>query len=366
MQKEFITSWQASCILVMFIFGSTLVFGIGNQAGQDTWITLLFTLAMAIPAVLIYARIISLLPGKDLFEIMEELFGRFFGKILIVLFSWYAIHLGASVLRNFTDFIQVVSLPETPQLPVAILMIAVVIYLTKSGVHILGKWAAITLTIIGAVIVFTVLFSLRSLDPTSILPVMDHSLGTITTAAFQQFALPFGETVLLLGIAGSLKKEDSPYKAYLYGILIAGFISLLTILRNIMLLGTPLMQAVYYPSFVAAKIINTGDFFARIESLISMNYLFAGVTKIALCLLAAAKGLTVLFNLQNYKKILAPACLLTLAFSATFYNSVMHLFDFVEYYYPIYAVPFQIIIPLLVWIGAELKAHKKNGSKIEE
>ena len=361
MPRENITQLQGNCILIMFIFGSTIVFGVGSEAGQDMWIAFVLALAMTVPAVLVYARIMSLSPGKDLFEIMEELFGKIFGKTLTVLVAWFAIHLGASVLRNFTDFIQVVSMPETPQLPVAILILAVIIYLTKCGVELFGRWAAVTLIIICAVFLFTLSLSFKSMEFTNILPIMGHSSDVIIRAAFQQFSLPLAETVLFLGLAGSLKKEASPYKAYLYAILFAGTLTIIIILRNISLLG-PLMEAVYYPSYVATRLVNTGDFLVRTENLISINYLFAGVVKLSLCVFAGAKGLASLFNIQNYKDVLAPVCLLLLMFSVISYESVMHLFDFVKNYYPIYVFPFQVIIPLLVWIAAEIRRVRKDGA----
>jgi len=122
-----------------------------------------------------------------------------------------------------------------------------------------------------------------------------------------------------------------------------------------------MMDATYFPSFNAAKIMNLGDFLPRIESLITTNYLFAGITKIALCLLAASKGIANLFDLQDYREILAPAGMMILALSVISYESVMHLFEFVDRYYAIYAIPFQIIIPLAIWIAAEIKVRRKKS-----
>lgn len=364
MQKESITRRQANCILITFIFGSTVVFGVGTEAGQDMWISLLITIATIVPVSLIYARTIKLCPGKNLSEMLEELFGKVFGKILIILYVWYSIHLSASILRNFTDFIQVTSMPETPQVPVAICILAVILYLTKCGLEVFGKWAVVVFIVVCGIIPFTVLLSSNTLDWTHLSPIMNHDLKDILTSSFQQFSLPFGETVLFLGIAASLGKNESPYKVYLYGILCAGFISVIILMRNILVLGPEMMESVYYPSFVAGRIINPGEFFARIESVISMNYLLAGVTKIALCVFVAAKASANLFNLQNYKSMLAPVCFLCLMFSMISYHSSTHLFVFVKYYYPVYVVPFQIMIPLLVWITAEFKnAKKKNHNR---
>lgn len=350
----------------MFIFGSTLVFGIGTEAGQDIWISQLFAIAFTIPAVLMFARIMKLFPGKNLFEIIDELFGKIFGKVLIVLLVWYALHLSASVLRNFTDFIQVTTMPETPQLPVAIMLLAPILYLARCRTGVFGKWSVVTFVIISTIILFTILLSIEAMDWNNILPVMEHDMGTLLNSSYQLFTLPLGETFLFLGIADSLKKGDSPYKAYLYGILFIGFSSLLILPRNVLVLGPGMMEVTYYPSFAVGRIINPGDFFARIENMLSMNYIFTGITKITLCIVFVVKGIASLFKIPEYRKILAPICLLCLALSIISYHSVMDLFDFVKRYYPIYTIPFQILIPLLIWITAEIKKSRKKASFHEE
>ena len=279
MNNELITHRQASSILVMFIFGSTLVFGVGTEVGQDMWISLLLTIAMILPVSLMYARLVRLYPGKTLFEMLEVLFGKIAGKILTGVFVWYAIHLGASVLRNFTDFFQVTSMPETPQLPIAVLLLAVVVYLVKCGMETYGKWALVTFSIICIMMLFTLLLSIGSIKWSNLLPVLDNDWGSLLRASYQQFTLPFGETVLFLGVAGSLRREDSPYKSYWYGILCAGLISMIILIRNILVLGPSMMEAVSFPSFVTGRIINVSDSFARIESVIclpaSQRYPFA-------------------------------------------------------------------------------------------
>ncbi len=60
---------------------------------------------IAVPCVLIYARILSLFPGEDIFSVAQTVLGKVAGKIAVALMSWFALHLGALVLRNFSEFI---------------------------------------------------------------------------------------------------------------------------------------------------------------------------------------------------------------------------------------------------------------------
>jgi spore germination protein KB len=119
------------------------------------------------------------------------------------------------------------------------------------------------------------------------------------------------------------------------------------------------MKIEYCPSDIAARIINIGDFLTRIEGSISMNFIMAGITKITVCLLVAAKGMAHLFGISNYRKILIPVALLALALSAILYETAMEMFAFLEAY-QYYALLFQIIIPVIVWMFAEIKVRRQK------
>ena len=365
MQKEMISMRQAVCIIVLFLFGSSLIMGVSSKAAQDSWISLLLAPVLAIPMILIYARIMKAFPEKDFFEIAEMLLGKIAGKIVIALMTWYAIHLCALVLRNFSEFIEIAVMPETPQLPITIAMILVVVYMAKSGIETLGKWSIFMLPVTVLVVILTVLLSINKMDFTNIMPIMEHDFGAIVSGSYQLFTFPYAETVLFLCIACAINKNDSPYKLYMYPILIGTVMLLFVILRNNFILGPALVGAEYFPSYTAVRVINIGDFFARVEGSIAMNFILAGIIKLTVCLMAASKGIARLFGIQNYREVLLPVSLLIVALGVIVYKNVMEMFDFLEVY-QYYTIPFQIIIPLIIWIMAEIKMRRKRADIPDE
>ena len=352
-----LTSRQAIALLMMFNFGSSVVMGVSTSAGQDSWISLLLAILFAIPVVLMYGRIVELNPHMDLFDAMEAMLGKVAGKIAIALMSWYALHLSALVLRNFSEFIQISSLLETPQLPVLIIMILAVCYLAKCGCKALGKWSLATMPLVMAVVILTVILSLNVMRFQNILPIFGHKMGQIVADAFRIFTFPFCETVLFLGIADCVHKDDNPKKIYLTATLISGLVLLVVILRNLFVLGAEVVAVEYFPSYVAARIINLGDFLSRIEGSISVNFILAGITKIAVCLIAASKGLAKLFGVEDFRRLVMPAGLLAIALALILYDSTMAMFAFVKYY-AIYAIPFEVILPALLWIVSEIRSKR--------
>ena len=354
MRKEPITFTQAVFTLVQFLFGSSVVLGVSSLASQDTWASLIIATAMMVPLFLVYARIMRLFPETDLFDILEILYGKIIGKIFVVLITWYAIHLCSLVLRNFTEFLQIVAMPETPQLPMMISLILVTAYLAISGVNILGKWSMIMLPIVVLTVVLTIVMALADIDYARLQPILVTKFTKIMSGAYQLLTFPLAETVLFLGIAGAVRKEINPYKMYGIAILTGSLILLVIILRNILILGAPMVSASYFPSYTTARILHISDFLTRVEGTITMNFLLSGIVKITLCLIVAAKGIAKLFAIKDYKIMMMPASMLVTALCAIVYNSAMEMFGFIKYY-QIYAIPFQILIPVLVWVTAEIR-----------
>jgi spore germination protein KB len=103
-----------------------------------------------------------------------------------------------------------------------------------------------------------------------------------------------------------------------------------------------------------------GDFLARLEGSIAMNFILAGIVKLSVCLIVASKGTATLFGIENYKEVILPVSLFIAALCSTLYHNVMQMFDFVRFY-RYYAIPFQILIPIIIWIAAEIKMRKKRA-----
>lgn len=360
MQKEMISMRQAVSIIVLFLFGSSVVLGVNTKAGHDSWISMLLAFGLGLVIALVYARLIRLFPGMDFYDICQAVFGKIAGKFIIILMTWYAIHLGALVLRNFSEFVQIVALQETPQLVILVIMLVTTGYLAFSGIETLGKWAIVALILVSIVVVFTLILSIPEIIPSNVLPIMEHDLADINSATLSLFTFPFAETVLFLAIADYLKKEDSPYKIYGYSMLIGLIFLIVVFFRNLMVLGAPIMEESYFPSYTTARIINIGEFLTRIEMSIYYNFILGGIAKITVCIFAAAKGGQKLFNIANGRRMLLPISLLMLTISMVQFDSVMEMMNFIEVY-QYYALFFQVVIPVLVWIGAEMKMLKESS-----
>ncbi len=356
MNKEIISGHQAISILIMFLLGSSLVIGVSPEAKQDAWISLLLALFMFTPIIMTYIRIVSLYPGKNLYDIVVDVFGTVIGKIIVSLYVLYAIHLGALVMRNFMEFISIVVMPETPQIFIQVLVLIFFVWMVKSGIEALGRWSKFVLPVTVLIIVITFVIALRIMNFNNLKPVGGAGFENIVNGAFSAFSFPLAESVLLLTLFSSVKTTDSPRKIYITGTLVTSFLIMAAIIRDICTLGIPNMSMFYFPSSTAVSILSIRDFFSRFEVLIGMNYILGGTVKICVCLFAASIGMAKVFNVKNYKSMAYPAGLLMITLAAIVYKNSKEMFDWLETY-KYYALPFQVILPLIILAGAEIKTR---------
>lgn len=218
MQKEQVSDKEAICILITFIIGSSLIIGIGGDAKNDAWISGIVGIIMAIPMLLVFSRILSLFKEKDLFDILNITFGKVIGKIVAILYIWYAFHLGALVLRNFGEFMNTVALPETPMLVSLLGLGLMCIIAMRLGIEVLGRTTTYFLPLLIFIMVAVQLLAISQLHLNYIKPVLGNGLIPVVKGGFSAFSFPFAETVLFIGVFSSLQTKKSPYKVYFWGI----------------------------------------------------------------------------------------------------------------------------------------------------
>lgn len=360
MKRDSITINQGIFMILLFQFGSSVILGINTIVVQDTWIAILVGMLISLPLLLMYGQILNRFPGKDLFEIAEITLGRKCGLLVTLAITWYALHLAALVLRDFSDFVQITLLPETPQLPILILMILASIYLTRSGIRAIGKWSVSIILYVFAVVIFTFAAAVRLLHLDDIQPILEHPPLKILYAGLQIASFPYAESVLFLCLGNAFPKGNTK-KVFFMAIILSTTVFLLTFFRNITLLGPKMYEVNFFPSYVTARIIQLGNFLTRIEGSISSNFLMTGIVKISVCITAAAKGISRLCKLPDYKTMAIPAGMFVFMLSVLQYDNTMDVFYFLDYYL-IYASPFQVLIPLLIFFVAEVEARRFRKS----
>ncbi|SET40683.1 spore germination protein KB [Natronincola peptidivorans] len=360
MGKQLITTKQAISILIFFLLGTALVLTPGAEAKQDVWIVLLLAMAAALPMYFIYGRILYLFPDKDLYSIANQLFGAVLGRMITLFYIWYAIHLGALIFRNFSEFVQIVTFINTPQTVTIIAAGVTIIVFCKSGIEAIGRWASFMLPVILILFLNNMIFSIPNMNIDHLKPVLFEGMEPVMGSVFTVLSFPFLEAVLFIGVFNTLKEKEKIYKVFFIGLLISGLLGLGTNLRNLLTMGVDLVQITYFPTYTATKLIGIGELLERTEITIAVALSFFGLIKVSICVLVASKGIASFFSLSDHKSVIVPVTLVMMSLASLLYGNVMEMFDWAINIYRYYAIPFQFILPLLIYAAAELRVRRSN------
>lgn len=358
--EQRISSRQMVCLLVLYLFGNSALFGVNGTAGRDSWISLLLAGVCAWLVTMLYARLHKLGGGRDFFETLELLFGRWVGRALTVLIIWYALHLAALLMRTLTEFGKTSSIVNPPYYLILILFTFAGVYLLRGGESVLGRWAFLSFVLVLGISVFTFVASIKNMQPLNLFPVLRRPVGEVLRGGAQYLAFPFLECVVFLPLLAQYGKEYNAARIFRWGIIWATGILLSILLCNLMLLGEPMLKQLYFPTYSAAKLINVGSFFTRVEETVSVFMLLSSITKYTVCLLVAAKGLGFLCGNAPASDLAVPAGVMCFALSMAVTSNMADLRGFVEVY-PLYAAFFQLLLPAVIWGMAEYRRVRPSG-----
>lgn len=360
MQSSGMSSKQLIYLMVLFVFGNSAIFGINPTAGRDGWIALLLAVLLAVPFLLVYARILSLFPDRNFFEIIRHVYGKGVGTVLSLLFIWYCLHVSSLPPRTHLEFSSSYTLPNPPYSFFPILLLLASLYLLHSGLNAFGRWSVITFWVVIPVMVLSLIASFKEMQLQNLFPILRRPTEEVVRGTAEMLSFPFLECVVFLPLISAAKKSSDSKQIFLWGIALSAVILLGFFLRNLLLLGEPMLQRLYYPSFTATRLISVGGFLSRLEEIIAIFIILTSLVKIAVCLYGAALGVATLLDLNSINDLLFPLGLLSLALAAFSANSIMDMFNMMKTY-PVYAGVFQLCIPLLVWIPAEWKVRREKA-----
>ena len=362
MNKETITDKQGISILVLFLCGSTLIFDTGTGAKEDIWLAIIIAFLCAFVMAMLYARVLSIFPGKDIFDILIIAFGTVIGRVLCLFYVFFSIHLASLVLYNFEEFITIAALSDTPALVPLVTTMLLIIWIIKSGIKVLGNWSEFFVVILVVLVFLTLPFFIPIAKIENLKPFLYNGIQPVLDGALLSFTFPFTEIVVFLGVGAALKNKKSPYKVYALGLAFGALIIFSSAVMHMMVLGGENMGRTFFPPYRSYKLINIREFFTRIEIVIGAALIIGGFVKISVCLFSACRGLCKVFAIDNYKVIATPICILATIISTTNFTGVLELVEWDNTVWIWYSLFFEVVLFLFVLIGVEIKVRIRKRS----
>lgn len=354
------TKLQFIAIAVLVMICNVQVVNTYPNSRVNLWLSSIIGTAMAVPVLIMFARLSSLYPDDDIFTIVKKATGKFIGTVLGIIYIAYAIYLGALTLRCVTEFIMVVSMDETPRLIFLIVFSALSCFIVMKGPEIIGRMSMIVLPAVILIFVTIIIFSSDLYNFDYISPGIDENIISIADSAFSVASISFCDTFLLIMFMKHVKcgfKDKCTMS--LKSLAVSSVMIFAMYFVSLLILGMTTFSKLYFPCYSAVSIINVGNFFTHIEIIEVVSVMMCVIMKECVCIYSAAEGIINVTGMKSDKLkrniFLMLSAAGTVAVSTFLFGSTMKMLIF-DWFNRYVALTLQIGLPFIIYSAAEIRS----------
>lgn len=364
-ENEKIEESQFMKMVSLFIIGPTIVLLpsiIASEAKQDAWISSIAGMIAGLLLVTLYNALGRLYPGRTLVEASKEIFGKWLGSLVSVLWFAYAFILNALVLRNLGEFLTGTMMPETPIQAIFIVYLCIVVIGVRYGISNIARTLDIFFP---CVLVLFILFALMlapDIEFKRVQPVLGEGIKAVLKGAYPYIAFPFLELILLLMIYPNVKLPKAAGKAFLKGTFVGGMVMSTLTLLSILVMGAESTASDIFSSFELAKEIEIGGFIQRVEAIMTAIWFITIFYKLVVCFYISVLCLSQTLNLSEYRSLTLPMGTILYALAIIIAPNISYLTSFHIVVRPAYSLTIGFLLPLLVlMVGVIRKRSRKRA-----
>ncbi len=363
MEKAKISSYQLFVLLLLFLLGSALLFPLGIDAKQNVWLAILISTIGGFLIFFIYYGLFLIYPDVLPTTYVQEIIGKFFGKIIAFLFMVYFTYFAARILRDLGEMLAVVGYLNTPLVINHTLLILVVIYTVRKGIEVLARTGEILFVLIYlmAIAGFSLIVFSSLIDFDRLKPFLEDGIWPVVKVALTQVIFfPFGEVFVFAMIFPYIANKKKVKSVSLFAIALSGVNLAISMAINVSVLGVFEVERSLFPLLGTIQSIEIADFLERLDIFFMLALIILGFFKISIYFYATTIGMADIWNIKEPTKLVLPIGFVVLFFSiAIAGNMEEHAKEGVKGISLYLQLPFQIIIPFLFLIIAFFKNKKK-------
>ncbi|UOY94227.1 spore germination protein [Ectobacillus sp. JY-23] len=361
---------QIFSIMLLFLLGSTIVVGLNFNLQQDTWIGLLITSFLGVGVLYFYFIMLSIGNWGNLYELLEDGFGKIVGKSLQIVYTLYFCYIGGRVLKDFAFFTSKMLFEDISPWIISFSFISTIGYILYLGIESFARGTQILLFVVITQILMLLLtgyfsnaFLVKNLGP-----LFQHSGSAIVNTVFPTgITFPYGELIALTIL---FPLADYKSKLKTYGWLVILVVGGLLIAAAEMIVGIlhPKLAEIYvFPFIKALEGLDFLGFLEHFELFAVLINLIGGCIKIFVFAYAALVGISKIRIKNKKNQLIILVCCLIYACSLILSgNLIEHLYIGLKVV-PIYLhVPLQFIIPFILTVLLLIKKSRNKAHHVSD
>jgi spore germination protein AB len=277
--------------------------------GQDAWISVLLAGVLLSICMVIIVLLLKNYESADLFGIHKDLFGKWIGGFLSIIYMGYLFVVAYLVIMHYTEMVQAWIFPQMPTWLLTGLLIFLTVYAVLGGVRIIVGVCFMTF-ILTAWLIFIIAAPLKYMDYTHFFPIWNHSLKEIGTGIYKTSFSVIGFELLLF-FYPYVKDKKKVLKYSLIGIAYTTMIYFVVTFVSIGFFSEMTLKKTIWPVLSMFKIVRIPNL-ERFEFIAVSYWMLIILPNICLYFWAATRGIKRVFGYKHRKMIYVFAILLWL------------------------------------------------------
>lgn len=227
----------------------------------------------------------------------------------------------------------------------------------RAGIEVITRMSIILVLVTILITLTTFIFLLNEMKFSNLLPIFDIPIYDFIHGVNIMMAIPFNEVIVFMMVIPYANKMKQVKNSVLFGLTIALMSSLIVVIRNTLVLG-PLADIVVSPSMEAVRLIDIGEIIERLEALVGIGLILTMFLKVSVFYYATVIGMAQLLKLRSYVPLVIPVGIIRITLALSNESSIKFNYTAMNTY-PIFSLPFYIVLPLMSLLIAKIRKLPK-------
>lgn len=329
-----------------------------ESVGTSAWLNIIAISIVTIIFILIICKLYKNFVGKDILDVSEYLGGKTLKKIIGILYFILFIYIAIIVLRNFSDSLQKIFLPNTPLTYIMLFIVIGMILANKLGFSSIIKINTfiVFLSLISIIIIF--IAPIAYFDISHLFPILGNGLSETLFSGLTNMCVFSGLTYLYF-IMPFLSKPQEFKKIAVISVIISSIYLFLSIISLLGLFGHLITMEDMFSVLLISKIINLGTVFERVDTIFLLVWIFSILVHLSFILYFALYNYKTATNISNQNGMIYTVTGLIFALSLLPKN-IVELNYLQNNMLKAIVIAFLFVLPFILFVLANLKYKRKN------
>ncbi|USG67722.1 endospore germination permease [Brevibacillus ruminantium] len=310
-------------------------------AKNDAWFSQFFPALYVILVAYVFERLIRAFPGKNLFEILNEIAGRFFGTILNSALLLYFLSILMRDVKGVGHFLKLSILRSTPIEIVLLVFVLTLIFFGRTSLEVPTRVNEMYLPLFFSFSMIMYFILANEYNVARIEPILDSKITALILSNWMATGM-YGDIFVWGSFLHAVSQSRVFFSAVKHGAVMAGFSIMVIIIIQLGVLGYIITSRLNYPVYVLVQQIHLTDFLERVEVILFSIWFPAFTIKVVITYLALLVGLSSMLGNENYKSLNIPFGWFVLVLSLHTFPHINDINNFIGFLLP-------LIVPLLQW-----------------